>query len=103
MNKQFCYALYIIIFILFVTGTIAANDKTPEQLVTEARNQVSSVSIHDVKKMLDANEDMIILDITDKDEFTKSHIKGAMHISRGLLEFIVGDKIPDKNIKIVVY
>ncbi len=103
MNKRFCYALYIIIFILFVTGTITASDKTPEQLVAEARNQVSSVSIHDVKKMLEANEDMIILDITDKDEFTKSHIKGVMHISRGLLEFIVRDKIPDKNIKIVVY
>ena len=103
MNKRFCYALYIIIFVLFVTGTITANDKTPEQLVAKARAQVTSVSIHDVKKMLDTKEDMIILDITDKDEFTKSPIKGAMHISRGSLEFIIEDKIPYKNTKIVVY
>ena len=73
--------------------------------MAKARNQVSSVSIHDVKKIIDAEENVIILDVRDRDkeEYEKGHIPGAIHISRGLLEFMVADKIPDKNAKIVVY
>ena len=103
MNKRLCCAVHIIIISLFVTGAIAANDKTPEQIVDEARTQVKSVSIHDVKKMMDTDEDVIILDIRDKEEYEKGHIQGAINISRGLLEFMVTDKIPDKDAKIVVY
>jgi predicted sulfurtransferase len=82
---------------------LGAADRTPEQLVNEARARVTSVSIHDVKKMLDAGEDVILLDVRDGDEFGKGHLPGALNISRGLLEFVVADKIPDKNAKIVVY
>ena len=31
------------------------------------------------------------------------HVPGAMDIPRGLLEFKVGKKVPDKNAKIIVY
>jgi len=103
VNNRCCYVLHIIIFSLFVTGAIAANDKTPDQLVEEARAQVKSVSVHDVKKMMDTEEDVIILDIRDREEYEKGHIPGAMHISRGLLEFMVAGKIPNKNAKIIVY
>jgi rhodanese-related sulfurtransferase len=82
---------------------LGAADRTPEELVNEARAQVTSVSIHDVKKMLDAGEDVILLDVRDGNEFGKGHLPGALNISRGLLEFVVADKIPDKNAKIVVY
>ena len=103
MKKQFCYTLYIIILILFVAGPVAADDKTTAQIVDEARSQVESVSIHDLKKMMDAKEKIIVLDIRDKEEYEKGHIPGALHISRGLLEFMVAEKIPDKNAKVVVY
>ncbi|HDL20951.1 MAG TPA: rhodanese-like domain-containing protein [Nitrospirae bacterium] len=46
---------------------------------------------------------IIILDVRDKEEFEKEHIKGAINISRGLLEFLVENKIPDKKARIVVY
>lgn len=87
---------------LFMDG-LGAAERTPEQLVNEARAQVTSVSIHDVKKMLDAGEDVILLDVRDGNEFGKGHLPGALNISRGLLEFVVADEIPDKNAKIVVY
>lgn len=61
------------------------------------------VSIDDVKKMIDAKEEVIILDVTDKHEFEAGHIPGAMNISRGTLEFKVAQVIPDKNARIVVY
>ena len=95
--------IFIIITVTISFSNIVCADKTPEQLVKEARSEVKSVSIHDVKKMMERKEDVIILDVRDKNEFEKGHIPGAMHISRGLLEFMVEKKIPDKNAKILVY
>jgi rhodanese-related sulfurtransferase len=53
--------------------------------------------------MIDAKEKVIILDVRDKKEYEKEHIQGAIHISQGLLEFLVSEQIPDKKAKIVVY
>jgi phage shock protein E len=103
MHKRLAAFFLTCLFTLAFTDILQAADKTPEQLVDEARTQVTSVSIQDVKKMLDTGEDIIVLDVRDKDEFRKGHLPGALHISRGLLEFMVADKIPDKNAKIVVY
>ncbi len=103
MKNKFIFLFPVIFFSLLYTDSVRAADKTPEQLVDKARAQVTSVSIHDVKKMLDTEENVIILDVRDKEEYEKGHIPGAIHISRGLLEFMVEDKISDKNARIVVY
>jgi predicted sulfurtransferase len=102
MIKRSLLILIGLIFTLSLSNIVFA-DKTPQQLVEEARSEVKSVSIHDVKRMMDRKENVIILDVRDKKEFEKGHIPGAMHISRGLLEFMVEKKIPDKDAKIVVY
>jgi len=103
MRMKFTVLLLIIASSLLFTGSLQAADKTPQQLVEEARTQITSVSILDVKTMLDAGEDIILLDVRDKEEFQKGHLPGALNISRGLLEFMVEDKIPDKDAKIIVY
>lgn len=88
---------------LGTAGAEAAADKTPEQMVKEAKAVIKEVSIDDVKKMIDTKENIIFLDVTDKQEFEGGHLPGAIHISRGTLEFKVALNIPDKNAKIVVY
>jgi predicted sulfurtransferase len=103
MHKKLAVFFLAFFFSLAFVNINLAADKTPEQLVDEARKQVTSVSIHDVKKMLDTGEDIIILDVRDKEEFSKGHLPGARNISRGLLEFMVENKIPDKNKKVIVY
>jgi predicted sulfurtransferase len=103
MRIKFTVLLLVIASSLLLRGSLQAADKTPQQLVEEARTQITSVSILDVETMLDAGEDIIILDVRDKEEFQKGHLPAALNISRGLLEFMVEDKIPDKNAKIIVY
>jgi len=83
-------------------GRAAAADKTPEQMVEDAKQRIREVSIAQVRDMLDAREGVIILDVRDRHEFAEGHIPGALNISRGSLEFKVGMLIPDKNARIVV-
>jgi len=103
--------MYMKLSILFSVFTISfslvnitqADNRTPQDFVRDAKADIKAVSIHDVKKMIDTGKKVIILDVRDKEEFDKEHIPGAINISRGQLEFLVEDKIPDKDAKIVVY
>jgi phage shock protein E len=83
-------------------GPASAADKTPEQMVQEAKAAIREVSVADVRRMIDAREKIIILDVRDGHEFAGGHLPGALNISRGSLEFKVGAIIPDKNARIVV-
>ena len=104
MNRKFIVVLLTTVLI-FTFGTVvqAADYKTPAQLVKEAKSSVKEVSIQELKKMIDGNENVIVLDVRDRDEYEKQHIPGAIHMSRGLLDLHVEEIIPDKNAKIVLY
>jgi len=90
-------------YVLLTPFSSKAADKTPEQIVQEARAQVKEVGIQEAKKMMDSGEKIVILDVRDKEEYEKEHIAGAINISRGMLEFLVLGKIPDKQTRIIVY
>lgn len=45
----------------------------------------------------------IALDIRDPDEHANGHIEGSINISRGKLEMLIEDRIPDLNIEILCY
>jgi len=53
--------------------------------------------------MIDNREDIILLDVRDREEYETEHIPGAINISRGTLDFKVNLIIPDKNKKIIIY
>lgn len=104
MHKRLAIVMFTAIFaICIAAGHGQAADKTSEQLVKEAKAAIKEVSIDEVKKMIDAKENIIILDVTDSHEFEQGHIPGAINISRGTLEFKVAMLVPDKNSKIIVY
>jgi len=52
--------------------------------------------------MIDTKEDIIILDVRDKEEFETGYIPGVLNLSRGMLEFKINTLVPDKNATIIV-
>jgi rhodanese-related sulfurtransferase len=103
MKTKISAFLIITFIVLYSTSLVHAVDKTPQQVVTEARSSINEVSINDVKRMIDTKEDIILLDVRDSEEYGTEHIPGAINISRGSLDFKVHLIIPDKNKKIIVY
>jgi 3-mercaptopyruvate sulfurtransferase SseA len=97
--------VFCIVAVSFLIGPVVvrAADKTPEQLVAEAKAAVREVTIQDVKKMIDNKEKVIILDVREKDEYRQGHLPGAINMSRGLVDLHVHEIIPDKTTKIVLY
>jgi rhodanese-related sulfurtransferase len=103
MNKRSVIVFAAALLAICSTGPVEAADRTPQQLVQEAKATIHEVSVNDVKKMLEAKEKLIVLDVRDSQEFEEGHLPGAINISRGSLEFKAAMIIPDKDAKMIVY
>ena len=84
-------------------ATRTAGDKSAQDLVNEAKEQVCEISPAEAKAKIDSDASVIILDVREPDEFEKGHIPKAINIPRGLLEFKVTKEIPNKDAQILVY
>ena len=53
--------------------------------------------------MLDTDQDFILLDVRDNDEYRAGYIPSATYVSRGMLEFEIEDYVTEPDKPIVVY
>ena len=103
MIRKITILLIALTFAACATQNLGSAVKTSDQMVKDAKASIREVSVDDVKKMIDNKEKIIILDVRDSDEFETGSIPGAVNLSRGMLEFKISTKIPDKNAAIIVY
>ncbi len=109
MKKHLLITIALMLGIGLVVGGCTTAQKqsstkpmTAKEIVAEARKHICEVSVSEAKAMLDKG-DWIFLDCREPKEFKMGHVPGAINIPRGLVEFKVDKKIPDKNAKIVTY
>ncbi len=59
--------------------------KTAHDLVAAAKTRVQEIPVADAEQAIrDAD---VLVDVREADEFSAGHLAGAVHISRGMLEF----------------
>jgi rhodanese-related sulfurtransferase len=73
-----------------------------EQLVAEAKKQITEISPQDAAAKLKSGA-AVIADVRDKDEWDEEHIPDAIHMSRGTIELDVEEKVPDTNAMIICH
>jgi rhodanese-related sulfurtransferase len=73
-----------------------------EKLVAEAKKKITEISPQDAAAKLKSGE-AVIVDVRDKDEWDEGHIPGAMHMSRGMVELDVEEKVPDTDAMIICH
>jgi rhodanese-related sulfurtransferase len=95
-----------IIFLVCIGVALNASyvlaDMTAKDLVEQAKKNVEMISLADAKAVFEKGE-ATFLDCRTEDEYKSGHIPGAINIPRGLLEFKIDKKIPDKNASIIMY
>lgn len=77
--------------------------KSREDLLSAAREDIKEMSVDEVNAYLEDGNAPVLLDIRGLDEWERGHLKGAIHIPRGVLETEVEDKLPDKTAEVIVY
>ncbi|PTX99368.1 sulfurtransferase [Verrucomicrobia bacterium LW23] len=71
------------------------------RLANEAKARIKEVSPQEAAKLV--SEGAILVDVREKEEFDKSHLPDAQHVSRGLLEMKIHEVAPDKTAPVVCY
>lgn len=61
------------------------------------------MAAEDAKKLLDEDEDVVLLDVRMQDEYDESHIEGAMLIPDTELSKRAAAELPDKDATILIY
>ncbi len=77
--------------------------KTAHDLVAAAKARVQEVALDHAEQAI--READVLVDVREADEFAAGHLSGAMHISRGMLEFkfSANPALQPRDLKIVLY
>ncbi|MBL8349935.1 MAG: sulfurtransferase [Burkholderiaceae bacterium] len=77
--------------------------KTAHDLVVAARGRVHEVPLAEAEQAIQRAD--VVIDVREADEFAGGHLPGAIHASRGLLEFRLSSTpaLTARDLKVVVY
>ncbi len=72
-------------------------------LVTDAKSRVAEIDLEQYKTLAAAGEPHILIDVREESEFAAGHVRGALHLGKGVIERDIETKVPDKSAKLVLY
>ena len=72
-------------------------------LVNDAKSRVKEIEIEGYKKMAASGEPHVLVDTREESEWAAGHVKGALHLSKGIIERDIEAAVPDKNAELILY
>jgi rhodanese-related sulfurtransferase len=73
------------------------------KLVNEAKSRVRQCKVHDVMEKIRRGDKFHLVDVREDTEWEAGHVKGAIHLGKGIIERDVERKIPDPDAEIILY
>ena len=109
-KKLWIISIFILIFLTSCTdnksiGIIGGADGPTTIIVAEKgeKTMYKQITPKEAKKIMDSDQEHIILDTREQDEFDAGHIPGAILIPYTEIENKAEQVLPDKNALILVY
>jgi rhodanese-related sulfurtransferase len=73
------------------------------KLVQDAKTRVKETNVADVKRRMDAGEKFLLVDTREDNEWANGHVPGALHMSKGIIERDIVQRVPDPGAKVILY
>jgi rhodanese-related sulfurtransferase len=73
------------------------------KLVDDAKSRVKQIDIEEYKKMQASGGQHLLVDTREESEWAAGHVRGAIHLSKGIIERDIETKVPDKAARLVLY
>src|SRR6266404_5507767 len=73
-----------------------------EKLVADAKKNINEIRPTDAATKMKSG-DSVIVDVREKEEWDEEHIPDAIHMSRGMLELDIEEKVPDLNTTVITH
>lgn len=103
MNKRMAFVRRsenmknFILMIIIAVMLVGCGEGTPENEVYR------KISAEDAKKMMDENEDIIILDVRTEEEYQQGHIQNSLLIPDTEIQNKAEELLADKDAVIIIY
>ncbi len=72
-------------------------------LVDDAKTRIDEITPDEVKEKLDSDDDFVLLDVREQDEWEEGRIQGAEYLGKGVLERDIEEEYPDTEEEIILY
>jgi rhodanese-related sulfurtransferase len=73
------------------------------KIVDDARRRVKETNVDAVKQQLDRGEKLFLIDVREESEYAKDHLPGAAHLSKGVIERDIEERVPDQSAELILY
>lgn len=77
--------------------------KTAQQLIAEAKAQITEITAREVQDALARGESLALIDIREQNEWAMGHAAPAQYIGRGVLESQIEAKVPRDARVVLMY
>ena len=103
MKKIFWIILIIVLIFLWNRKTIEKGVEDNSMNTSQDEILYEQITATDAKKIMDQEDDYVILDVRTKSEYEASHIENAMLLPLDEISEKATDVLPDKNQLLLVY
>ena len=73
------------------------------KLVNDAKTRVREISVPDTQARLANDQNVLLVDVREDDEWRDGHATGAQHLGKGIIERDIEQQVPDKNTELILY
>ena len=73
------------------------------KLVNDAKTRVREISVADTQARLAKDQNVLLVDVREDDEWRDGHATGAKHLGKGIIERDIEQQVPDKNTELILY
>lgn len=74
-----------------------------ESIADDARKTVVEVTVEDVAAAMKRPNPPVLVDVREDSEWAAGHIEGAIHLSKGVIERDIVERLPQKDQEIILY
>ena len=73
------------------------------ELVDEAKSRIREITPQELRERAQTHPDLHVVDVREEHEYESAHLKGARHLSKGVLERDIEQSIPETEDEIILY
>nr|NKB47511.1 hypothetical protein [Legionellales bacterium] len=84
-------------------GDASQSENNYQTLITDAKSRIQQIDVQTLADRQQQDPNLLIIDVREDNEWLAGHIRGAIHINRGILERQVSERFPDLSRPIILY
>lgn len=73
------------------------------QIVEEAKKRVREITPEETRAKLQEGGEAMVVDVREESEWNEEHVRGAVHIGKGVIERDIEKHAPDTDTELILY